>query len=296
MKRIDIYVYKYCGVIIVTASVLYYLSLEHLLKNGYSSSSVLVYRGLLTFSITVLLSFKNKERILPRNIHRQALRIFVSGIGLLLSFQSLKYVEATTASMVARLDIPFAVIIGVLTGTQKKDFKIGLSIFAFCMVLSIFFFAGDIGEGVLGLTLCILSVMLVSVSYMLIKKSTGEENNFVIVNTTNIGCIAVGLISGIAFGNLSMIKVSDLWIFAIASVSQFLLNYTMSIIYRHRDLAQGQRPYLTGVLVLLIIEQVWHWRVFDLHHSGIIILVIAVIYLITLDKWPFKSNWLLKKA
>jgi hypothetical protein len=208
----------------------------------------------------------------------------------------MKYLEAVTVSMVQRLDIPFAVLIGVATGAQKKDYKMVLSVFAFCLVLSIFFFARHIGESPLGLALCIISVMMVAISYVLIKKSTAEENNFVIVNTTNIGCIIVGLGSGLVFGNLELIKAADLWIFAVASGSQFLLNYTMSVIYHYRDLAQGQRPYLTGVLILLVAEQLLHGRLFDFHHTLIIVMVIGVIYLITLDKVPSLGRILNKKG
>lgn len=295
MKPADYYIYKYCTIIIITASVFYYLSLEHLIAIGYSAPSVLIYRGILTFSLTVILSFKSRQKILPSNLYRQSIRIIIAGIALLLSFQSFKYLEAVTVSMIARLDIPFAVIIGFLTGNRKITFKVGLSIFALCMVLSIFFFARHIGEGPVGLGICILSVLLVSVSYHLVKKSTTEENNFVIVNTINVGCILVGFIYGLAFGNLTLIELSDVWIFAIASICQFILNYTMTVIYRHRDIAHGQRPYLLSALVLLVVEQVWHQRVFDPHHSMIVVLVIGVIYLITFDTPQFKYIWIKRK-
>ena len=297
MQRIDDFFLKFSALIIIVSAVFYNMTLEHLLEHGYSSPSVLLYRGILTFTITVVLSLKGRKRIIPQNIHLQWIRIVNSGVALLLVFQSFKYLEATSVSMVQRLDIPFAVLIGFMTGQRKNDFRVGLSVFACCLVLSIFFFAEHIGEKPLGLVLALIAVLQVSIAYLLVKKSIGVENNFVIVNTTNIGCILVGIISGLIFGNLNMVRIQDLWIFFIASITQFLLNYTGSILYRHSDVAIVQRPYLISVLVILIVEQIWDHRLFDLHHSGIIILVIAVIYLITLKQSPGKKQiaWIKNK-
>jgi hypothetical protein len=295
MTKTDQLFLKYSSIIIIIASVFYYLTLEHLIHHGNSSSSVLLYRGIITFSITVLLSLKSRQRIVPANINQQLLRMAVSGTALLMIFQSYKYLEASTVCMIARLDIPFAVLIGFVLGKRKVNFKVGLSLFAFLLVLSIFFFAKHIGEGIPGLALAIMSILMLSVSYTLVKKSTDNENNFVILNTTNLGGIAVGLLGGLIFGNLNAFHLADIWIFLLASTSQFLLNYTMCVLYRNREIEHGQRPYLVAALVLLIVEQLCHGFLFDAHHTAIIILVIGVIYLITLKKLPVNPKWMEKR-
>jgi hypothetical protein len=162
-------------------------------------------------------------------------------------------------------------------------------------VLSIFFFAKHIDEKPAGLLLAIIAIMMTSYSYMLIKRSTAEENNFVIVNTVNIGCILVGLISGLFAHNLSIIRISDLWVFLIASVSQFLLNYSMAVLYKHHEIERGRRPYLISALVVLVAEQLWRGKLFDIRQTGIIVLVIGVIYLITLDHLPLNKRKLFKR-
>ena len=217
-------------------------------------------------------------------------RVLVAGVALLLAFQSYKYLEASTVSMIGRLDIPFAVLIGFALGKYNANFKVYLSVFALILVLSIFFYAKHIGEGPKGLVLGIASVFMVSVSYTLVKKSTSVENNFVIVNTTNIGCIAVGLIAGVLFGNLNILHLADLWIYFAASACQFILNYSMSVLYRNREIEYAERPYLFSSLVLLVVEQLFHGYLFDFHHDLIIVLVVGVIYLITLKKLPNGSK------
>jgi|GEM_PF-2615154 len=291
MTKTDLFFLKYNALLVIIVSVVYNMTLEHLIKHGYSSSSVLLYRGILTFLLTVVLSLKGGERIIPNKISGQALRILLSGIGLLMIFQSYKYLEASTVFMVARLDIPFTLLLGYLLKKHQLDFKVWLSALALLLVLSIFFYAKHIGEGAFGLALVITAELLIACCYLLIKKATHNENNFVIVNTTNIGCITVGLLSGLFFGNLNQFHLADLWIFAIASVSQFLLNYIASILYRHSNVERVQRPYLVAALVILVVEQLWHGRLFDLHHSLIIILVVSVIYLITLKELSFKIKW-----
>ena len=296
MQKADSFLLKYNAAIIIVAAMMNNLSIGQLVDLGYSSSSVLIYRSLITFFITLVLSAGSGTRILPRNFRLQGLFMLNSGISLLLLFQSYVYLAASTVAMVQRLDIPFAIFIGFISGKRKKDFKLWLSVLAFCMVLSIFFFARHIDEKPAGLLLAIIAIMMTSYSYMLIKRSTAEENNFVIVNTVNIGCILVGVASGLFAGNLSMIRMADLWVFLIASVSQFLLNYSMAVLYKHHEIERGRRPYLISALVVLVAEQLWKGKLFDIRQTGIIVLVITVIYLVTLDRMPWTKGKSLKSS
>ncbi len=285
MKKIDFLFFKFSGIIIIVSAVILNISVEHLTDiGGYSSSTILFSRGVIAFFFTLFLSMRYRVSIIPLKYYFQLFRLVNSGISLLLIFQSFRYLEASSVSMVQRLDIPFAVLIGFITGQRKHDYRIGLSVFACCLVLSIFFFAKQIGEKPIGLIFAIIGVIQLSLAYLLAKKSTGEENNFVIVNTTNIGCIIVGLTSGVIFGNLTLIKPQDFGILYVASIFQFILHYLSCVLYRHHDVAIAQRPYLLSAFVILIVEQILDKRVFDLSHNGIIIFVIVIIYLVTLKE------------
>lgn len=266
------------------------LTIKYLVAHGYSSSSILIYRSAITFLLTVVLSAQGGFKIFPTNMKRQALFMVNAGISLLLLFQSYAYLHAATVSMIQRLDIPAAVLIGYLTGKHKKDFKVGISVFVFCLVISIAFFSGRFHEQPIGMVLGITAVVMTSYSYILIKRSTSEENSFVIVNTVNIGCIIVGIVSGCFAHNLTLMKPEHLWIFGLASLSQFLLNYGMAVLYRNHDVARGRRPYLIAALIVLIVEQLWIGHAFDAYHSITVAIVIAIIYLITLKESPLRSK------
>lgn len=286
MQRFDGIVYRFSPLIVVVAAVVYNLSLDNLLDRGYSSSSVLLYRGIISMSITVLFALNSGQSVIPKNLHLQILRLTNSGIGLLLAFEAYKGLTASTVAMVSRLDIPIAVLIGFAAGKRRRDFKVGLSVFATCLVLSIIFFSGTINEDPLCLVLSIIAVVQVSVSYLLIKKSTKNENNFSIVNTTNIGCIAIGIIAGFARGNLDALQLRHLWIFLLASISQFALNYTSAVVYRRKEVERAQQPYLLGSLTVMVVEQLITWHFFAPLHIAYILAVISVIFVITLNNAP----------
>jgi hypothetical protein len=290
MQKADSLILRYNAPLIIVASIMNNMTISRLVEHGYSSSSVLIYRSAITFLITIMLSAGNGAGLLPKNFRQQGLFMLNAGVSLFLLFQSYAYLTASTIAMVQRLDIPFAVILGFVLGKRKSDFRLGLSVFAVCVVFSIFLFASQIHEKPKGLLMAIVAIMMTSYSYMLIKKSTGEENNFVIVNTVNIGCIVVGLASGLIAGNLSVIKFADIWLFAGASLSQFLLNYSMAVLFKHHDIERGRRPYLISVIMVLIVEQLWTGRLFDFRHSGVVIIVVGLMYLITLKDLPFSKK------
>jgi drug/metabolite transporter (DMT)-like permease len=290
MRRFNFFVFRYSAVTVVISAVLYNLTLDHLMARGYSSASVLVYRGAFTMGMTMLIARYSSQSVFPKNIHLNIVRLLNSGIGLMLTFEAYKRLTASTVAMVQRLDIPVAVIIGYVAGRRAKSFKVGLSVFAVMLVLSILFFADFIQEEPMGLGLALIAVAMTSFSYLLIKRSTSDENNFSIVNITNVGCILVGLISGLAFRNLHMLKLQDLWLFLLTSLSQFALNYTMAVVYRKNEVERAQRPYLTGAIAVLLVEQMVEQRFFPALQIGIILTVVTIIYLITLNQLPFRKQ------
>jgi drug/metabolite transporter (DMT)-like permease len=290
MRRFNFFVFKYSAATVIVSAVLYNLTLDHLMGRGYSSSSVLVYRGLFTMGITMLFARYSNQSVFPKNIHLNVVRLLNSGIGLMLTFEAYKRLTASTVAMVARLDIPVAVIIGYVAGKRARDFKVGLSVFAITLVLSILFFADFIHEQPMGLGLALIAVAMTSLSYLLIKRSTTDENNFTIVNITNIGCILVGMVGGAALGNLHMLQLRDLWLFLLTSLSQFALNYTMAVVYRKNEVERAQRPYLTGAIAVLFVEQVLEQRFFPALQIGIILSVVTVIYIITLNRLHFRKQ------
>ena len=62
----------------------------------------------------------------------------------------------------------------------------------------------------MGLGLAILAVALTAIAYLLGKQSVAAENNLTVLNTTNLGCLGVGLAVWGLGGHLSIIHAADL--------------------------------------------------------------------------------------
>ena len=281
MNRFDQFIYRYNAWVIVVAAVGYNLSIEHLTDRGYSVPSLLVYRGILGGALVGALAWRQGLSLWPQAPRMQVVRFVNSGVALLLAFEAFRRLAGVTVSTIQRLDIPFAVILGVLLGQRSRDGKLVLSLLAVGLVLSSFWFAGQIDEDPVGLGLAILAVALTAVAYLLGKQSVAAENNLTVLNTTNLGCLGVGLAVWGLGGHLSIIHAADLGLFVLSAVTQFLLNYTMAVLFRHHDVTRAQRPYLLSSVVILGLEMVTEHKWFAPLHIGFV-LVVGVVYLITL--------------
>ena len=220
--------------------------------------------------------------IWPRAPRTQVVRFFNSGLALLLAFEAFQRLAGATVSTIQRLDIPFAVILGVFLGQRARDSKFALSLLALGLVLSSFLFAGKIDEEPLGLGMALLAVAMTAVAYLLGQKSVATENNLTVINTTNLGCLGVGLVVCALGGHFSVVHAADLWMFALSAVTQFVLNYTMAVLFRHHDVTRAQRPYLLSSVCILGLEMLTERKWFAPLHIAFMLLVVGVVYLITL--------------
>ena len=286
MTRTDEFILRYNAWIILAAAVGYNLSVEHLIDRNYTAPSLLLYRGLAGVVFIAIIAWRQGVSLVPQVPRTQAIRFLNSGISVLLAFEAFHRLAGVTVATIQRLDVPFAVIIGVVLGQRLRDRKFGLSMLALVMVLSSFFFAGRINEDPLGLALAILAVVMTSIAYLLGKKSLSVENNLTVLNTTNLGCFCVGLLVCTLRGQFSPLHLADLWLFGIITITQFLLNYVMAVLFRHHDVTRAQRPYLLSAVVILLLEMLTEHKWFVPLHIAFVLLVVGVVYLITLSKVP----------
>ncbi|MFC6223774.1 hypothetical protein ACFP2F_11030 [Hymenobacter artigasi] len=286
MTRTEQFVLRYNAWIILVAAVGYNLSVEHLMDRSYTAPSLLLYRGLAGVVFIVIIAWRQGISLVPQVPQTQVVRFLNSGIAVLLAFEAFHRLAGVTVATIQRLDVPFAVIIGVVLGQRLRDSKFGLSVLALAIVLSSFFFAGKIDEDPAGLALAILAVAMTSIAYLLGKKSLTVENNLTVLNTTNLGCVGVGLLVCVLRGQFSQVHLADLWLFGVITITQFILNYVMAILFRHHDVTRAQRPYLLSAVVILLLEMLTEHKLFAPLHILFVLLVVGVVYLITLTKAP----------
>lgn len=95
--------------------------------------------------------------------------------------------------------------------------------------------------------------------------------------------------------NLILLKYCAFIIIVSTVIHNITLKYLLdngysllSLTYRYREVEWAQQPYLIGALVVLVAEQVITNKFFPLPHIVTIVVVVAIIYLITLKKNPFR--------
>ena len=284
MSRLDQLVYRYNTVLIVLAAISYNLSIEYLSEKGYSAPSLLVYRGVLGSSLVAVMAWHQGVSLVPQKPRAQVIRFFNAGIALLLAFESFHRINGVTVSTIQRLEIPFAVILGVGLGHQVRDSKFTLSLLTVGLVLSSLLLADKIGEDPIGLLMVIVAVAMTAVAYLLGKKSVILENNLTVLNVTNLGGLAIGGLVCILQGKFSFFHLADLWLIGTMTLSQFILNYIMTVLFRHYDVARAQRPYLLSSVCILALEMVTGHRKFVPLHIAFVLLVVGMVYIITLHR------------
>ena len=282
MNRFDPFIYRYNALIILVAAVGYNLSIEHLTSRGYSSPSLLVYRGLLGCGLVGALAWGQGSSLWPQAPRAQVLRLLNSGLALLLAFEAFRRLAGATVSVVQQLGIPFAILIGVASGQRGRDAKLWLSLLAVALVLSSFFFAGRIDEDPVGLALALVAVAMTALAFLLGKRSVATENNLTVLNTTNVGCLLVGLAVAGVRGYLDPLHWADMWLLGVSALTQFVLNYTLAVLFRQQDVSRSQRPFLLSAVFIIGLEMLTEHKLFAPLHLVFLLVVIAVVYPITL--------------
>lgn len=281
-ERIERYLLRYNAWVVVAAAVAYNLAIEHLTDRGYSAAALLVYRGALGCVLLAAAARWQRVSAWPHASLTQLLRFLNSGLALLCAFEAFRRLAGVTVSVVQRLDIPFAVLMGVAAGQRPRDGKFWLSLLAIAMVGSLFFFAGNIDEDPVGLALALVAVGQTAFAYLLGKKSVASENNLAIFNVTNLSCIGVGVVVCAVRGQISPLHATDLGLLGVSSLAQFVLIYTMAALFRHQDVTQAQRPYLLSSVLILGLEMLTEHKRFAFLHIGFVLALVTVLYFVTL--------------
>lgn len=253
---------------------------------------MLIYRGLFGCVLIWSAAWLQRASIWPQIPRTQVVRFFNSGIALLLAFEAFRRLAGVTVSVVQRLDIPFAVLLGVAASQRPRDMKFWLSLLAIGLVLMSLVFSGKINEDPLGLLLALVAVAQTALAALLNKKSADSENVYVILNISNLSCIVVGIAVGLAKGEFSLLHSNDVWLVVLAALSQFIVNYTLVLLLRRHDVTRAQRPFLLSSVLILGLEMLLKHKWFAPLHIAFVLVVVGLVYLITLNN----PNLLFRRA
>jgi drug/metabolite transporter (DMT)-like permease len=128
MFRKNFTIIIYILVLITNSLITKYLS-----NQGLDGSFILFNRGLICLLFVILAALLTKQNLKPQKLGIQIIRFFVAGIGLFCITNSFKFINATSVSLVQRLEILMVVI---ATSVISKSFFTIKNIYAFAVFVA----------------------------------------------------------------------------------------------------------------------------------------------------------------
>jgi drug/metabolite transporter (DMT)-like permease len=272
-------------------------TIEFLVEKKYSTETIMVYRGGIALGISLFIGLLFRQRQLPVVWSSQLARLAFNGISALLLFESYKYLSATSVGIISRADLPLMVLISFLLGYQKSSLQFWLSLWTLLTILYLTLNANVIDEGQLGFLYAFGSVVLVSFSYLIVKKSTDTENTYVLSNINAISLLMIGGITVFFKGSSLNIDISHAWIFLLTGLMQFLLYYLAFYIYKWYVVEKARLPFVIGAISTMGLEMLIEQKIIPFSHMGLTLLITGMLVTICLDaKLPSKSIFKKLKA
>ncbi len=241
------------------------LVLKYLALLGMPAAQVLVFRGMGCLITALAWALYYRQGLWPREPRSQLIRIIVSGLSLFLITASYHYANATTVSIVQRMDIALLILLSPLVGEPR-----GRRQMAFAAVILVAFFTFALGfqgpgEGMLGYLFAFLGTLGVTFGFLLIKASSRKETEGVIAAVAGLAILLYGLGGSAATG--TWIVTPQTAVIGLCAGALMFLIYMLTIrLYRLMDVASAEYPTLFAVLLVAPAE---HWLLgarFDLSY------------------------------
>ena len=267
---------------------------------GFSSSLVLLVRGVIGFIICTSLAYSKKMRAFPQRWNLQGYRLINAGLILLLVFESYKHLSATTVSLLQRMDIPFLIILSILIRDKKSKTQLVLSIIA--IISTIYFISSsllterhELNKTIdyLGFALAGTSAFLLAFSYILLKKTSRIDNAFVITNITCMSTTVFGLIYTIVKGYSWTIHPQDIWAFILAAIILVASYYYSMELYKKFSAETAQLPSTLAIVVTMVVEMLLKHKWFNNSETLVVIFIAFLTTLIVIDA-NYKTAFLWK--
>lgn len=258
-------------------------SIEYLVEAGYPTSLIMVFRGGFAFVLCTGICLFTAQPLFPTKWKYQVVRLINNGISALLLFESYKFLSASSVGLISRVDVPFLILLYFFRGEQKSNLQLWLSLWTIAMIGFLILDARFIDEVPIGFLYALGSVVLVSVSYIMIKKSVETESAYVLSNVNSISYMAVGCFVMFSRHLSWHIGLKHLWIFAITGLMQFATFVIGVWLYKWYSAEKARFPFVIGAIATMGVEMIIEQKWFGLSQIGLSLLLTGMILTISLD-------------
>lgn len=232
------------------------LVMKYLNVQGCSLEDILIYRGLGCVLTAVVLGTMYRQSLIPNRPGTQIARFFFSGLALCLITAAFKYANATTVSVISRLDTAILVVVGPWIGvaTSRRQQVLAFASLAALTGLSI---AGTGGgtEQSLGYVLAFLGTLGITAGYLFLRASARSENIYVVSLIAGLAILFYGS-AGKLLGHAptSAPAALSVGVALLAGVMMFYLYQLTVWLYGMMDITLAEYPTLFAALLVLPAE------------------------------------------
>ncbi len=136
---------------------------------------------------------------------------------------SYKYLTAGSVTLVQRTDIPFVIILSFFIGERRSSMQFWLSLWTILMIVFLIIDARMINEVPFGFLLVFSGVIMLSLGYIMIKKTVHTETVYTLSNITCLGMMLIGSIIMLIKNYSWRIAPEHIWIFCLGGLMMFLI-------------------------------------------------------------------------
>lgn len=230
----------------VTCGILNALVLKWLSVAGAPASTILALRGGGCLLVISIVAFASGDAWRPRNLRLQTMRLVLGGLALAGTITSYRYLSASTAALVARLDLPFTLIIGPLAGVRVSDRQRSLATAALVVAAIMIFCCRDTRESLVGYVLATGGALLIATGYLIVRRTALDEDANVLPLAPAVGSLGFGAVSGAKLVAAPLLAVG-----LASGVLMYLLYVLTRDAYRLRGLGVAEL-YAVGVALALL--------------------------------------------
>jgi hypothetical protein len=221
------------------------------LTHGVPAAHLLLVAGTVAFLVAITIALVRGQKLAPESVKYQCVRILLDAMSWAFATLAFQHLNATSISIISKAYIPFLVLIGPWIGNR---FSSKQKVLAWSALAAMVFFAfanRAPNEDLLGYFYLLLTTLMVSAAYIMLRHSTIKESPFIV---TAVPALACNLVGGIWGAQIQMPLATSTQNFVLEIACGFLIYalYAASI-YRYRVLPVGLAEYPTLLTAFFIL-------------------------------------------
>ncbi len=275
--------YKVWALVLISSLILLGLTMRTLALSGIPISESLVIRGTSCLLLVFIYARQFKLTLAPSSLKTQVIRGVLAGLALTFISWSYNWLTASTVAVLSNMDVPLLMVFGPAIGVPSSNRS---RLLALVSILLLIWYGTGLESQIsliYGLCSLILGTFLLCIGYLFIKKSMGEENIAVTIQTPALAIMIYGLIENLfqfGFSVDSHWTLQLLFLNIFSGVGMFMAYFATMKLYNITDLATAEFPTLIASVAIQPFEAIFLNEKIQLIFFAPAICFVIIIYLI----------------